>query len=79
MHHVVAGGARRERIAPVSGRFDVEVQQALPFEPFQGGRLEVLVALRTLVADARSTRSLYDELLAARPPLRVLGGVQIRF
>jgi hypothetical protein len=63
----------------VSGRFDVEVQQALPFEPFQGGRLEVLVALRTLVADARSTRSLYDGLLAARPPLRVLGGVQIRF
>ncbi|TAK11839.1 MAG: hypothetical protein EPO35_11975, partial [Acidobacteria bacterium] len=61
------------------GRFDMQVNQALPFQPVRGGRLEVLVAVSNLLRDLRQTGSLYDELLTIAPPLRILGGVQIRF
>jgi hypothetical protein len=61
------------------GRFDVEVRQALPYQPFAGGRFEVLVAIRSLYRDARSPVSVYDEVLTVAPPLRLVGGVQIRF
>jgi hypothetical protein len=63
-------------------RFDVQVNQALPFMPFSGtARWEVLVGLRNLFrdsADSAST-SIYDEVLVVRPPKRVIGGVLIRF
>lgn len=63
----------------LGGRFDMQINQALPFQPVRGGRLEVLVAVSNLVRDRRLTGSLYDELLTIAPPLRILGGVQIRF
>ncbi len=63
----------------LDGRFDIEVRQALPYQPVRGGRLEVLFALRNLFYDAHDTRSLYDELLTVKPPLRLVGGIQIRF
>lgn len=61
------------------GRFDVEVHQALPYQPIQGGRLELLFAVRTLSRDGRDPGSLYDEVLTVAPPLRLVGGFQIRF
>ena len=61
------------------GRFDMQINQALPFQPVRGGRLEVLVAVSNLLRDLRQSGSLYDELLTIAPPLRILGGVQIRF
>jgi hypothetical protein len=61
------------------GRFDMQINQALPFQPLRGGRLEVLVAVSNLLRDRRQTGSLYDELLTIAPPMRILGGVQIRF
>jgi hypothetical protein len=61
------------------GRFDMQINQALPFQPVRGGRLEVLVAVSNLLRDLRQTGSLYDELLTIAPPMRILGGVQIRF
>jgi len=61
-------------------RFDVQVNQALPFMPFSGtARWEVLVGLRNLFRDANDSVSVYDELLVVRPPKRVIGGVLIRF
>ena len=61
-------------------RFDVQVNQALPFMPFSGtARWEVLVGLRNLFRDANDSVSVYDELRVVRPPKRVIGGVLIRF
>jgi hypothetical protein len=61
-------------------RFDVQVNQALPFMPFSSAaRWEVLVGLRNLFRDPKDAGSIYDELLVIRPPKRVIGGVLIRF
>jgi hypothetical protein len=61
-------------------RFDVQVNQALPFMPFSDtARWEVLVGLRNLFRDPADPGSVYDELLVVRPPKRVVGGVLIRF
>lgn len=68
------------RLAPgLVTRFDVELRQKLPYQPIHGGRLELLFSLRNLVADASGPRSAYDELLVVAPPLRIMGGVQVRF
>lgn len=65
---------------PLPGsRFDLKVRQTLPWQPTRNGRLELLFAVRNLFRDARSDASWYDELLAVAPPVRVLGGIQIRF
>jgi hypothetical protein len=60
-------------------RFNMQINQALPFQPLRGGRLEVLVAVSNLFRDLRQPGSLFDELLTVAPPTRLLGGVQIRF
>lgn len=65
-------------VPTADGRFDLEVRQALPYRP-GGGRLDVLVAVRTLMRDPRERGSLYDELLTVAPPLRLMGGVQMKF
>jgi hypothetical protein len=62
-----------------AGRFALQVNHALPCEPFDGGRLELLFALRTLYRDLEQPGSIYDELLTVSPPLRMLGGMRIRF
>jgi TonB dependent receptor/Carboxypeptidase regulatory-like domain len=65
---------------PLDYRFDVQINQALPFMPFSGtARWEVLVGLRNLFRDPNEAGSIYDELLVVRPPKRVIGGVLIRF
>ena len=61
-------------------RFDIQVNQALPFMPFSGtARWEVLVGLRNLFRDPNDLGSIYDELLVVHPPKRVIGGVLIKF
>jgi outer membrane receptor protein involved in Fe transport len=66
--------------AALDYRFDVQVNQALPFMPFSSAaRWEVLVGLRNLFRDPNDAGSLYDELLVVRPPKRVVGGLLIRF
>jgi Carboxypeptidase regulatory-like domain/TonB dependent receptor len=62
----------------LDGRFDVQVNQALPFE-LGGTRWEVLVGLRNLFRDPNDPASVYDELLVVRPPKRVVGGFLVRF
>jgi len=66
------------RPAPAS-RFDVQVNQSLPFLNFSSTQWEMLVAIRTLFHDDALDGSMYDELLVVRPPKRVLGGVTVRF
>jgi Carboxypeptidase regulatory-like domain/TonB dependent receptor-like, beta-barrel len=60
-------------------RFDVQVNQALPFVPLRSTRWEVLVAVRNLFRDQADVASVYDELLVVRPPTRVIGGVLVKF
>jgi Carboxypeptidase regulatory-like domain len=60
-------------------RFDIQVNQALPFMSFTSADWEVLVAVCNLFRDVVGERSVYDELLVIRPPKRVLGGVRVRF
>ena len=70
------GGERRPR---PGGRFDVELHQGLPYHPGAGSQLELIFAVRTLFRDGRERASFYDELLTVRPPLRLMGGIQLRF
>jgi hypothetical protein len=60
-------------------RFDVQVNQALPFLNFTNAQWEMLVAVSNLFKEALYENSVYDELMVVRPPKRVLGGVTVRF
>ena len=60
-------------------RFEVQVNQALPFMNFTSANWEMLVAVRNLFRDDMLDSSVYDELLVVRPPKRVVGGVTVKF
>ena len=62
-----------------AARFDVQVNQALPFLNFGGAQWEMLVAVRNVFREDLFEGSVYDELLVVRPPKRMLGGVTVRF
>ena len=47
----------------LDSRFDLQVNQALPFMPFGSTRWEVLVGVRNLFRDPMDAGSIYDELL----------------
>jgi hypothetical protein len=70
---------RADRMPITGGRFDVEVRQELPYQPIRGGRLDVLFAVRNLLRQAPNAGGFFDELLTSSPPLRLMGGVQVRF
>jgi hypothetical protein len=63
----------------LDGRFSVEVRQHLPFQPFRGGELNLLLSARTLLRDLSSEGAFYDELLTVAPPTRLTCGLQMRF
>jgi hypothetical protein len=66
-------------VLPVFGsRFDVQVNQRLPFLGFTNAEWEVLLALRNLFRDIE-TGTYYDELLVVQPPKRFVGGLTVRF
>ncbi len=71
-------GDRRDRPA-VGGRFNVEVRQELPYQPIQGGTLDLVFAVRTLLSASADRGSFYDELLTVAPPMRLVCGVQVGF
>jgi hypothetical protein len=60
-------------------RFDLQLNQSLPFMRFSGAEWEMLVALRSLFRDDLIDASIYDELLVVRSPKRMVGGVTVRF
>jgi len=75
----------RRSLAPSEGgaagldaRFDVQVNQALPFG-LGNTKWEVLVGVRNLFRDPNDPASIYDELLVIRPPKRVVGGFLVKF
>lgn len=61
------------------GRFDVQVNQRLPFLDFTAAEWEVLVAVRNLFRERVDGMSVYDEWLVIRPPKRLVGGLLVRF
>jgi hypothetical protein len=60
-------------------RFDVQVRQTLPFLDSSNTRLEMLIAVRNFFREAAAEQAIYDELLAIRPPKRIVGGVTLHF
>ena len=67
--------------APIGldARFDIRVNQPLPFSPFDGSRWEVLVAVRSLFFEPQNQASIFDELLVARAPKEFVGGLVVHF
>ena len=72
-------GAGSEDPSGLDARFDVRVNQALPFSPFEGSRWEVLVAVRSLFFEPQDGASMFDELLVARSPRQFVGGLVVHF
>jgi hypothetical protein len=66
-------------LSTTGARFDVQVNQSLPFMNFTSTQWEMLVAVSNLFKDELFEGSIYDEILVVRPPTRVLGGVTVRF
>jgi outer membrane receptor protein involved in Fe transport len=65
--------------AQVDRRFDVQVNQALPFLDFTSAKWEMLLTVRNLFREDLLDGSVYDELFVVRPPTRVVGGLTVRF
>lgn len=63
----------------VDGRFDLQVNQRLPFRNFLRADWEALVAVRNVFREPTLDGSMYDELLVARPPKRLVGGLTVKF
>jgi hypothetical protein len=63
----------------LDGRWDFEVNQGLPFMNFLKAEWEMLVAVRNLFRESFTDVSVYDELLVARPPKRLVGGLTVKF
>ena len=68
-----------EEIRGLDGRFEMQVNQSLPFMNFMGSHWEMLVALRNMFHESVAGASTYDEILVVRPPKRILGGLTVRF
>jgi hypothetical protein len=66
-------------VTGTNARFDVQVNQSLPFLNFSSAQWEMLVAVSNLFKEDWAETSVYDELFVVRPPKRVLGGVTVRF
>ena len=69
----------RDHPSGADARFDVRVNQALPFSPFGGSRWEALVVVRSLFFEPQDAVSMFDELLVARPPTEFVGGLVVHF
>jgi hypothetical protein len=61
------------------GRFDLELRQALALRPTRSSKTELLLVVRNLFRDVDEVGSMYDELLTVAPPMRIMGGFQVRF
>lgn len=72
-------GAHPANPGGLDARFDLLIQQALPFTPVGSSRWEALLAVRSLFFDPRETASLFSELLVIQPPRQVVGGVVVYF
>ena len=72
--------AERSAVDPTFGaRFDLQINQALPFMNFRASQWEMLVGVRNLFHETLANTSAYDELLVVRPPKRIVGGLTVKF
>ncbi len=60
-------------------RFNVRVNQSLPFLSFSNADWEMLLDIRNIFRDDDAYASLYDEAMAIRAPKRVVGGLLVKF
>ncbi len=74
-----ASGETNATQGSLGARFDVQVNQGLPFLNFATSQWEMLVAVRNMFRDGLSDDSVYDELLVIRAPKRIVGGLSVRF
>jgi len=65
--------------ASANTRFNVRVNQSLPFLRFSNADWEALIDIRNTFREADVDSSVYDEALAIRAPKRIVGGLQVRF
>ena len=72
----VSGTAERPGF---DARFDLQINQALPFMNFSTSQWEMLVGVRNLFHESLANASIYDELLVVRPPKRIVGGLTVKF
>jgi hypothetical protein len=74
-------GTEVARLSPSSAnnRFNVRVNQALPFLSFSNADWEMLVDIRNMFREEDGYASLYDEALALRSPKRIVGGLLVKF
>ncbi|MCA1584051.1 MAG: TonB-dependent receptor [Acidobacteria bacterium] len=63
----------------LDGRFDLQLSQRLPFRNFLHAEWEALVAVRNVYRETALHASPYDELLVARPPKLLVGGLTVKF
>ena len=62
-----------------NARFNVRVNQSLPFLRFSNADWEALVDVRNMFRDVDVDSSMYDEVFAIRAPKRIVGGLQVSF
>jgi hypothetical protein len=74
-----AHGDQQAERPVMDGRFDVQVRQSLPFMNFSTAQWEMLLAVRNFFHETAVDQSIYDELLVARPPRRIVSGLSITF
>lgn len=63
----------------LGARFDVQINQSLPFLNFTTAQWEMLLTVRNLFREDLLDASIYDELLVVKPPKRIVGGLTVRF
>lgn len=71
--------AEAGKVSAFGARFDLQVNQALPFMNFRTSQWEMLVGVRNLFHESLANTSAYDELLVVRPPKRLVGGLTVKF
>ena len=79
LNNAFASRRPRARRAGFDARFDLQVNQALPFMNFRTSQWEMLVGVRNLFHESLANASAYDELLVVRPPKRIVGGLTVKF
>lgn len=77
LNNAYASAASRRPQA--AGRFEVQVNQEMPFLDITGASWEMLVSVRDLFRSEMFDGSVYDELFVVRPPKRVTAGVKVLF
>ena len=65
--------------ASANTRFNVRVNQSLPFLRFSNADWEALLDIRNMFREADAEGSVYDEAFAIRAPKRIVGGLLVRF